>query len=93
MTNATGTSANTNQPLTPAIILTTKLNVILSLFPDHIRAMVLDGAIDPSLDLEGLRAGQAKGFETELRSFLDDCAARTSCAFHEGGRVARSSTR
>ena len=56
------------------------------LFPDHIRAMVLDGAIDPSLDLEGLRAGQAKGFETELRSFLDDCAARTSCAFHEGGR-------
>ena len=57
-----------------------------SLFPDHIRAMVLDGAIDPSLDLEGLRAGQAKGFETELRSFLDDCAARTSCAFHEGGR-------
>ena len=57
-----------------------------SLFPDHIRAMVLDGAIDPSLDLEGLRAGQAKGFETELRSFLDDCAAKTSCAFHEGGR-------
>ncbi len=56
------------------------------LFPDHVRAMVLDGAIDPSLDLEGLRAGQAKGFETELRSFLDDCAARTSCAFHEGGR-------
>ena len=56
------------------------------LFPDHIRAMVLDGAIDPSLDLEALRAGQAKGFETELRAFLDDCAATTSCAFHEGGR-------
>ena len=42
-------------------------SIYADLFPDHIRAMVLDGAIDPSLDLEGLRAGQAKGFETELR--------------------------
>ena len=56
------------------------------LFPDHIRAMVLDGAIDPALDLEQFRAGQAKGFEGALASFLKDCAARTACAFHEGGR-------
>ena len=56
------------------------------LFPDHIRAMALDGAIDPKLDLKAFRFGQAKGFETELINFLDDCAARTSCAFHEGGK-------
>jgi len=55
-------------------------------FPDRIRAMVLDGAIDPSLDLEQLRFGQAGAFEKALTSFLDDCAARTDCAFHEKGR-------
>ncbi|HEY6013166.1 MAG TPA: alpha/beta hydrolase, partial [Candidatus Limnocylindrales bacterium] len=56
------------------------------LFPDHIRAMALDGAVDPALDLEQLRAGQAKGFEGALSSFLKDCAARTACAFHQDGR-------
>ena len=61
-------------------------SIYADLFPDHIRAMVLDGAIDPALSLEGLRTGQAKGFEHELKAFLDDCAARTSCAFHEGGK-------
>jgi pimeloyl-ACP methyl ester carboxylesterase len=60
------------------------------LFPDHIRAMALDGAIDPSLDLEQLRAGQARAFEDALASFLDDCADTTSCAFHEGGRTAKA---
>src|SRR4029079_15375027 len=29
-------------------------------FPDRIRAMALDGAIDPSLDLEHFREGQAR---------------------------------
>ena len=56
------------------------------LFPNHIRAMALDGAIDPALDLEQFRAGQAKGFEGALTSFLKDCAARTACPFHENGR-------
>jgi pimeloyl-ACP methyl ester carboxylesterase len=56
------------------------------LFPDHIRAMVLDGALDPALDLEQVRFGQAKAFEHALASFLKDCAARTACAFHENGR-------
>ncbi len=55
-------------------------------YPDHIRAMVLDGAIDPALDLEGLRVGQAKGFEHDLTSFLDDCAARPACVFNENGK-------
>jgi pimeloyl-ACP methyl ester carboxylesterase len=56
------------------------------LFPDHIRAMVLDGAIDPALDLKELRFGQATAFEHALSSFLKDCATKTSCAFHENGR-------
>jgi pimeloyl-ACP methyl ester carboxylesterase len=57
-------------------------------FPDKVRAMVLDGAMDPSMDLEQFRAGQAVGFEKALTAFLDDCAARTACAFHEGGKPA-----
>jgi pimeloyl-ACP methyl ester carboxylesterase len=60
------------------------------LFPDHIRAMALDGAIDPALDLEHFRFGQAKAFEGALTSFLDDCAAKTSCVFHHGGKTAQA---
>ena len=60
------------------------------LFPDHIRAMALDGAIDPALDLEQFRFGQAKGFEGALTSFLDDCAARPSCPFHENGKTVQA---
>jgi pimeloyl-ACP methyl ester carboxylesterase len=57
-------------------------------FPDRIRAMVLDGGMDPSLDLEQFRFGQAAGFEKALTAFLDDCAARTACPFHEKGKTA-----
>ncbi len=41
------------------------------LFPTHVRRMVLDGAIDPSLSNEQLSLGQAKGFETALRAYLE----------------------
>jgi len=60
------------------------------MFPTHIRAMVLDGAIDPALDLEQLRSGQARAFETALAHFLADCAKDKSCYFHEGGHTRRS---
>ncbi len=56
-----------------------------SLFPTRIRAMALDGVIDPALDEEQLRAGQARGFEASLDAFLADCAAHASCPFHSGG--------
>jgi pimeloyl-ACP methyl ester carboxylesterase len=59
-------------------------------FPTRIRAMVLDGAIDPSLDLQTFRAGQADGFEGALDRFLADCAKKSSCAFNEGGKSARA---
>jgi pimeloyl-ACP methyl ester carboxylesterase len=55
------------------------------LFPDRIRALVLDGAVDPSLDLAALSKGQALGFEAALRRFLADCARDRSCPFRHGG--------
>jgi pimeloyl-ACP methyl ester carboxylesterase len=60
------------------------------LFPDHVRAMVLDGAIDPAIDLQELRFGQAKGFEQALTDFLDDCSTRPTCEFYEGGKSAEA---
>jgi pimeloyl-ACP methyl ester carboxylesterase len=55
-------------------------------YPERIRAMVLDGAMDPSLDLEQFRSGQADGFEKSLTAFLDDCKAKERCDFHAGGK-------
>jgi pimeloyl-ACP methyl ester carboxylesterase len=56
-----------------------------SLFPTHVRAMVLDGVIDPSLGEAALREGQAVAFEGALDRFLADCATRRDCALNAGG--------
>ena len=43
------------------------------LFPANTGRMVLDGAVDPSLSLGDRAAGQAKGFETALRTYVQQC--------------------
>jgi pimeloyl-ACP methyl ester carboxylesterase len=48
------------------------------LFPHHVRTLVLDGALDPSLTTEKLNAVQAGGFETNLDDFVANCV-------HDGG--------
>ncbi|HEY8480588.1 MAG TPA: alpha/beta hydrolase [Spirillospora sp.] len=50
-------------------------------FPRNVRAMVLDGAVDPKLSSTGLLIEQAKGFETALRAFADDCVGTGGCPF------------
>ena len=59
-----------------------------SLFPTRIRALVLDGAIDPSLGEAAFREGQARGFEGALGRLLADCGAHPTCPFYSGGRPA-----
>jgi pimeloyl-ACP methyl ester carboxylesterase len=54
----------------------------LRLFPTRVRAMVLDGAVDPTLTWDQVLEGQAKGFDGAFQAFLDDCQ-RTSCAFRK----------
>ncbi len=49
------------------------------LFPGHVRRMVLDGAIDPSLSTKELSLGQAHGFEVALRAYVGDCVSRGGC--------------
>jgi pimeloyl-ACP methyl ester carboxylesterase len=59
-------------------------------YPTRVRAMVLDGAIDPSLSSEASAAEQAVGFDRALDAFLSDCAQRDSCAFKGGGNPKRA---
>jgi pimeloyl-ACP methyl ester carboxylesterase len=59
------------------------------LFPTHIRAMVLDGVIDPMIQPNDMLKGQLAGFEANLQAFLTDCRARksaaTPCAYAQTG--------
>jgi pimeloyl-ACP methyl ester carboxylesterase len=55
------------------------------LFPTHIRAMVLDSAIDPNLSFSQLTLGQAEGFEGVLDSFFTWCAGTASCPWRPMG--------
>lgn len=54
------------------------------LFPERVRAFVLDGAVDPTLDPVEQFVQQADGGEVALMAFLDDCADDPSCPFNDG---------
>lgn len=49
------------------------------LFPANVGRMVLDGAIDPTLTGAELAAGQARGFEAALRSYVAHCQEGDGC--------------
>jgi pimeloyl-ACP methyl ester carboxylesterase len=51
------------------------------LFPTHIRAMVLDGALNPAESGTAGNLVQAKGFETDLQDFLAFCVRSGHCPF------------
>ena len=54
----------------------------LDLFPTKVRAMVLDGALDPRSTWDQVVIGQARGFDRALTSFLGWCnRTPRSCAF------------
>ncbi|WP_231329154.1 alpha/beta hydrolase [Actinomadura graeca] len=48
-------------------------------FPSNVRALVLDGAVDPKASSTGLLIEQAKGFETAFRAFAEDCVKKPNC--------------
>ena len=52
-----------------------------NLFPDRVGRMVLDGAIDPTVDEETQDLSQLKGFDQALRDFLADCLGNQDCPF------------
>lgn len=54
-------------------------------FPDRVRALVLDGGVDPAVPPDEVSLQQAKGFDASLAAFLADCKRRDGCEFHGGG--------
>jgi pimeloyl-ACP methyl ester carboxylesterase len=55
-----------------------------SMFPTHVRAVVLDSVIDPALSFDQITQGQATGFEASLQSFFSWCAGTSTCPWHTG---------
>lgn len=49
------------------------------LFPDRVGKFSLDGALDPSLDIDAVSMGQAVGFENALRAWAADCLTGADC--------------
>lgn len=56
-----------------------------TLFPETVRAAVLDGASDPNADRVQSSLQQITGFEASVTRFLAACSADEKCAFHNGG--------
>lgn len=56
-----------------------------TLFPDTVRAAVLDGAADPNADLTEGSLQQTEGFEGTLTTYLAQCSDDPGCAFHNDG--------
>lgn len=62
------------------------------LFPTNIRALVLDGAVDPRQDAVAASESQAKGFELAFSNFTSWCAANSSqCPIGPDARTAVAS--
>ena len=58
-------------------------------FPAHVRAMVLDGAVDPALSSAATTEQQAQGFDQALDAFFNHCRVQ-GCGFAEGGDPQRA---
>ena len=56
------------------------------LFPHNVRALVLDGALDPAETAIDQNIVQAEGFQVAFRSFAADCVRRPDCPLGSAGR-------
>ncbi len=59
-----------------------------TMFPQTVRAAVLDGAVDPQSTSAEAGMAQAKGFEGQLSAFLAACSTNKACEFYNGGKSA-----
>ncbi|MCL3863298.1 alpha/beta hydrolase [Actinotalea sp. K2] len=53
--------------------------VYAEMFPDNVRALVLDGAVDPLQDTRGRQLQQAAGLQASFERFAEFCATQNSC--------------
>jgi pimeloyl-ACP methyl ester carboxylesterase len=59
-------------------------------YPTHLRALVLDGVVDPARSYQQTVMEQASGFDASLDAFFDHCRNDTSCGFARGGDPAKA---
>ncbi|SEG80075.1 TAP-like protein [Nonomuraea solani] len=55
--------------------------VYADMFPGRVRALVLDGALDPAASRARLNSDQAVGFEEALRAYAAECLREAGCPF------------
>lgn len=55
------------------------------LFPTHVRALVLDGAVDPALSSQEWVTQQAQSFESALDTFFQWCEQSADCGWRPSG--------
>jgi len=55
-----------------------------TLFPERVRAFVLDGSVNPDSDFLTSLAAQAEGFTHALERFYESCGADADCPFSGG---------
>ncbi|WP_198418699.1 alpha/beta fold hydrolase [Cryobacterium lactosi] len=53
--------------------------VYAEMFPDKVRALVLDGAVDPLQDTQGRQLQQAAGIQAAFDRFSEFCATQNPC--------------
>ena len=51
------------------------------LFPTHVRALSLDGVVDPTVSANDSLYGQVVGFEQNLEAFIANCKSRSTCTY------------
>ena len=56
------------------------------LFPDRVRALVLDGGVKPTDDLAELDREQGTGFDKAFENFAAACEADEDCVLTNSGR-------
>ena len=49
------------------------------LFPENVGRFVLDGALDPSLNVNEVLALQMRGLDASLQHWISDCATQSTC--------------
>ena len=60
-------------------------------FPDKVGRMVLDGALNPNINIKEQNLTQTIGFERALDAFIQDCTARKDCPLPKKLADARTS--
>jgi pimeloyl-ACP methyl ester carboxylesterase len=53
--------------------------IYAQLFPQNVRALVLDGAVDPAASAVELDSVQAQGFEVALKAWIANCVPSAKC--------------